>query len=112
MVRKRNGLKNPLKNNKGMTIVNVLVAFVILLICSVMFQQALKISTDFMDKSSEIRQNLEAALESYYMNEPPSYSDNTLNFTGTDGSFNVKIKYAKTDNNGITLYYYKYQDAN
>ena len=111
MVRKRNRLKKIFTDKSGLTIVNVMVAFVILLLCAAMFEQALKISMRFADKASNVRKNLQEAVEHYYTSEPDNYQSMSLSFQSSEGagSFNLSLKKASTDENGITLYYYKYE---
>lgn len=86
-----------LKNRKGMTMVNVLAAFAVLLFVLLMFSQAVNLSLNIFRKSEDVRKNTEALFSAYY-------KDST--FTTQSGDFpSSSDVYIFKDQNGKDIAY-------
>ncbi|MEG1427015.1 MAG: type II secretion system protein [Oscillospiraceae bacterium] len=63
-------IKSKLQNQKGMTMVSVLVAFAILLFILAMFSQAVTLSLNLYAKSEDIRKASDALYSAFYRETP------------------------------------------
>lgn len=87
-------------NNKGMTMVNVLVAFAIFALILLMFQRAVSLSSKIFQTSEDIRKKTETLYSEFY--EQTSYS-NKSQTNDFSGSGEEKTYTFSTDNGSFSL---------
>lgn len=86
-------VKNKLRERKGMTMVNVLVAFALLAFILLMFQRSVTLSSKIYRLSEETRRNTEALLSAFYSGtfyDPHGPGGTTYTFSDSmGGSFTL-----------------------
>lgn len=86
-----------MKNNKGMTIVEVMVAFVLLMIGLGGLFKATQFSTRLINRANERQQNVDAMMREYYENEPVANQTQTVTFSAEGKSWNMQINMGESD---------------
>lgn len=81
----------PLKNNKGMTITSVVVAFGILITACVLFTKSMQISTNMIGMSDDEKDGLEDSIDKYY-SERASEATSEATFDFKDDSDNLVFR--------------------
>ena len=81
-------------NKKGVSLVGVIVAFLLLMIIMLMFQKSLKVSGNLIARSVDIRKEEQELIGDYYKNRtsPTNTESVSCVFSGEDGSFTLKTK--------------------
>ena len=78
-------------NKKGVSLVGVIVAFLLLMIIMLMFQKSLKVSGNLIARSVDIRKEEQELIGDYYKNRtsPTNTESVSCVFSGEDGSFTL-----------------------
>lgn len=104
-----------MKKQKGMTIVETIVAFSILLIAIALFYGSINLSSKLIARQNDRRDQFEKMVDTYYKNDGNietinsefSISDND-DFSANDFK-NIKLKKITNDEGGV-IYYYEYKE--
>ena len=82
-------------NKKGVSLVGVIVAFLLLMIIMLMFQKSLKVSGNLIARSVDIRKEEQELIGDYYKNRtsPTNTESVSCVFSGEDGSFTLNTKW-------------------
>lgn len=113
------------RHNCGETLVEVMVSIVIFLMLIAMLQGAVLFCTNAQDKSREIRNNTESAIEAYLKAESDGTapdetqealfsfktSENNAAFSVTTGLCKRTVTYIDSDGNEKSVTFYSYQNA-
>ena len=89
-------------NKKGVSLVGVIVAFLLLMIIMLMFQKSLKVSGNLIARSVDIRK------EDYYKNRtsPTNTESVSCVFSGEDGSFTLNTKWSSYSRQNASIFYF------
>lgn len=97
-------------NNKGTSMVTVVISFALLLIFVTGFYQVQKVSENIMSDSRDLRVNNRELLKSFYLDQTENEKalEDRLVFEGKDGSFWIEGTLYRARKEGLqgTIYYY------
>lgn len=81
-------------NKKGVSLVGVIVAFLLLMIIMLMFQKSLKVSGNLLARSVDIRKEEQELIGDYYKNKtsPTKTESVSCVFSGEAGKFYIKYE--------------------
>lgn len=103
-----------MKKQKGMTIVETIVAFSILLIAIALFYGSIRLSSKLISGQNDRRKRFEEMVDIYYKNEATSSPVDPFSFTISDGSDlssdlfkDIKLKQITNIEGGVIYYYEK-----
>ncbi len=101
-----------IKDNRGTSMVSVLVSFALLLIFVTAFYKVQKVSQSMMMTAKDMIVNSRELVKAYYLDETNNQmvADNVrLSFSGDNGSFYVDASLYKATKEGLsgTIYYYQ-----
>lgn len=104
-----------MKKQKGMTIVETIVAFSILLIAIALFYGSIRLSSKLIAGQNDRRDQFEKMVDTYYKNDgniPVINSDFSISgdsgFSANDFK-NIKLKKITNDEGGV-IYYYEHEE--
>lgn len=100
------------KDNRGTTMVSVVISFALLLLFVTSFFKIQKLSTEMMMNSKDMLVNNSRLIKAFYLGETENETvaeDASLIFTGKDGSFYVKGTLMRADQEALsgTIYYFE-----
>lgn len=100
------------KDNRGTTMVSVVISFALLLLFVTSFFKIQKLSTEMMMNSKDMLVNNSRLIKAFYLGETENETvveDASLIFTGKDGSFYVKGPLMRADQEALngTIYYFE-----
>ena len=104
-----------MKKQKGMTIVETIVAFSILLIAIALFYGSINLSSKFIARQNYRRDQFEKMVDTYYKKDENIETINSDFSISDNGSFsandfnNIKVKKITNDEGGV-IYYYEYEE--
>lgn len=98
------------KNDKGATMVTVIVSFALLLIFVTAFYGVQKTSRNMMMSAKDMMLESKELIKAFYLEETDNQpiDDVVLTFRGNEGSFTVNATLYKAQKDGLsgTIYYY------
>ena len=95
-------------NKKGVSLVGVIVAFLLLMIIMLMFQKSLKVSGNLIARSVDIRKEEQELIGYYYKNRtsPTNTESVSCVFSGEDGSFTLNTKWSSYSRQNASIFYF------
>lgn len=95
-------------NKKGVSLVGVIVAFLLLMIIMLMFQKSLKVSGNLIARSVDIRKEEQELIGDYYKNRtsPTNTESVSCVFSGEDGSFTLNTKWSSYSRQNASIFYF------
>ena len=95
-------------NKKGVSLVGVIVAFLLLMIIMLMFQKSLKVSGNLIARSVDIRKEEQELIGDYYKNRTSPTNTESVNcvFSGEDGSFTLNTKWSRKRRKNASIFYF------
>lgn len=104
-----------IKDNKGTTMVSVVISFALLLIFVTAFYKVQKVSQSMMMSAKDMIVNSRELVKAYYLEETNNQvvADKTrLSFSGAGGSFYIDATLHKAEKEGLsgTIYYYEWEE--
>ena len=103
-----------MKKQKGMTIVETIVAFSTLLIAIALFYGSIRLSSKLIAGQNDRRERFEDMVDTYYKNDVTSSPVDPFSFTISDGSDllsdlfkDIKLKQITNIEGGVIYYYEK-----
>lgn len=93
-------------NKKGVSLVGVIVAFLLLMIIMLMFQKSLKVSGNLIARSVDIRKEEQELIGDYYKNRtsPTNTESVSCVFSGEDGSFTLNTKWSSYSRQNASIF--------
>ena len=88
-------------NKKGVSLVGVIVAFLLLMIIMLMFQKSLKVSGNLLARSVDIRKEEQELIGDYYKNKTVSCV-----FSGEAGGFTLNTKWSSYSRQNASIFYF------
>ena len=95
-------------NKKGVSLVGVIVAFLLLMIIMLMFQKSLKVSGNLIARSVDIRKEEQELIGDYYKNRtsPTNTESVSCVFSGEDRSFTSNTKWSNYSRQHASIFYF------
>ena len=109
---KKRKLLNMKKDQRGTSMVTVLVSFVLLLLCLTCFYQVQKMSENIMMSAQDLISNNSNLIKAYYLDETENGTvseKERLTFEGEDGSFSMTMSIQRAQKEGLNgcIYYFE-----
>lgn len=100
----------PLKNNSGMTIISVVVAFGILVTACILFTKGMQLATNMIIMADDEKVGIEESIEDYYKEKTSEHTTEMINFsTDSDPAFSFDLPVSKNEGSSEEYHYgFKY----
>lgn len=100
------------QDNRGTTMVTVIISFALLLICVVSYYGVQRTVENMMMSAKDLSVNNSALIKAYYLEETEDtevFSKEELHFSGEDGSFTIHTTLKKAQKEGLngSIYYFE-----
>lgn len=92
-----------MRNNKGMTMVEVMVAFVLIVMGLGGLYKATQFSSNLLVRADKLQEEADEMVSQYYQAEPKTDTNQSITFTDGINSWNMNVKkgtYAYTSKDG------------
>lgn len=106
---------NKKRDNRGTSMVTVVVSFALLMIFVTGFYKVQKVSQNMMMDSKDLLVNNRELIKAYYLGETDNnaVAENVrLSFSGADGGFTIDTSLYRAEKDGLTgtVYYYQQEE--
>lgn len=100
------------KDNRGTSMVTVIISFALLLLCVVSYFRVQKVVENMMMSSKDTILNNSNLIKAYYMDETGNVKvgdGETLQFVGADGDFSINVTLMRAQKEGLngSIYYFE-----
>ena len=101
-------VRQSLDNKKGVSLVSVMVAFLLLMIMLLMFQKSLQLSGNLLARSVDMRKEEQELIGAYYQNRanPTQAASAGCVFSGDSGSFSLNTQWSVYREKNSSIFYF------
>ena len=101
-------VRQSLDNNKGASLVSVMVAFLLLMIMLLMFQKSLQLSGNLVTRAVDMRKEEQELIGAYYQNRanPTQGASASCVFSGDSGSFSLNTQWSVYREQNSSIFYF------